>query len=217
MGRRSGRQVSSIHKIFPRKRVSPICPAMREKTRLEVPESPSCSRLPKAASASSMTTTTGPMARNTLSTRSKFFSVSHWAANQVAHRKGLRISALQELRILTQPLLHGSVPYQHVGIPLGLHELEQAAALTFDQFLLQRPHPRGVQTVSGFKSGLYQNIDIDARNSGGEASQFRLRIVGNCLDVAAFQSKAQKTPTRGFIGHGDFDTGNIRIGCNPFT
>ena len=45
-------------------------------TRLEVPESPSCSRLPSAASASSTTTTTGPIARRTASTRSRFPSVS---------------------------------------------------------------------------------------------------------------------------------------------
>src|SRR2546428_8995922 len=45
-------------------------------TRLDVPESPSDSRLPSAASASSITTMTGPIARSTESTRSRLPSVS---------------------------------------------------------------------------------------------------------------------------------------------
>ena len=76
IGSRSGRAVSSIQMILPRYCVSPICEAIIANTRLDVPESPSDSRLPSAASASSTTTTTGPIARSTDSTRSRLPSVS---------------------------------------------------------------------------------------------------------------------------------------------
>ena len=71
IGSRSGRAVSSIQMMRPRYFVSPICDAIMPNTRLDVPESPSCSRPPSAASASSTTTTTGPIARRTESTRSR--------------------------------------------------------------------------------------------------------------------------------------------------
>ena len=76
IGNRSGREVSSIQTIRPRKRVLPICAAIMEKTRADVPESPSACRLPRAASASSMITTTGPSDRSTVSTCCKLPSVS---------------------------------------------------------------------------------------------------------------------------------------------
>ena len=68
--------MSSIHRIWPRYSVSPICAAIIPNMRAPTPESPPWSRSPSIASASSMITTTGPIERSTPSTRSRLPSVS---------------------------------------------------------------------------------------------------------------------------------------------
>ena len=61
---------------LPRRRVSPMKAASEANTRSETPESaPPVSRVPSAASASSTTTATGPIASSSARMRSKFASV----------------------------------------------------------------------------------------------------------------------------------------------
>ena len=75
MGSRSGRAVIRNQRILPRFRVSAMKLAIEANTLFWVPESPDCSRLPSAASASSMTTPTGVSEARILRMRSRLDSV----------------------------------------------------------------------------------------------------------------------------------------------
>ncbi len=94
MGSRSGRQVMRNQRIWPRLRVSPMNAAIWAKTRFWVPESPDASRLPSAASASSITTPTGVSEARIFRMRSRFASVepTHMERKFLSFTQGKPIS-----------------------------------------------------------------------------------------------------------------------------
>src|SRR5205823_2058806 len=166
-GTRSGRLVIRNQITFPRRRVSPMNAASDANTRSETPESSRPdSRVPSAASASSTTTATGPIASSRPRIRSTFASVcpchlerklssfhrdpdlpreaahdealprSYGSADQVAHRHDVEPSPCQRLGGLAQQRLRRVVPGDLVETHIAGHEREQAAARFLDQPLL---------------------------------------------------------------------------------
>ena len=83
--------------------------AMEANTRLEVPESPEASRLPRKASASSIITATGQSALSRLKIFSRFASVTpcHWLRKLRNFTQGMPISPAKQVTRKVLPVPTG--------------------------------------------------------------------------------------------------------------
>ena len=122
MESRSGREVIATQSSRPRKVESPMCAAKAAKTRPETPLSPSASRVPKTASASSTTTMTGPRARMVRRMRACWRSVSptHLERNSPISMTGrahslAKQSMRKDLPTPTRPG-HEDAAFEHIGL-----------------------------------------------------------------------------------------------------
>ncbi len=106
---RSGRAVTRNQMILPRKRVSDIAWAIWPKTRLDTPESPDELRSPSAASASSIMTATGFMARRRVRIFSRLPSVTpcHWLRKFFSLTIGMPISPANVVTMNVLPVPTG--------------------------------------------------------------------------------------------------------------
>ena len=149
--------------------------------------------------------------------RQKCFAGPHGAADQIAHRQGFGIAALEQLGIFPQTLLDRRMAHQNVHGPLGLDEFEQAPALAFDQFLFQHPHPFRIQAMARFEGGLNHDVHIHEGNPGSEAGEFAFGVVGYGAKVAPVDGVLQEALARRLIRHGNFDVRDVGVRGDAFT
>src|SRR5262249_1765194 len=88
----------------------------------------------------------------------KRLSGADGAAQEIPHGNGVECTTLQQRRIVAQACLRRFVADDRVDRPSGFDELEQAAALPFDQPLFQRPKRRRVQAAAALPRGLDQDV-----------------------------------------------------------
>ena len=99
------------------------------------------------------------------------------SADQIAHRHAVERAALEQRRILAQPLLRRLVADDRVERPLRLDELEQPVALALDQPLLQLAEDFRVEPAAALACRLHDDVEVGERDARGQRGQLRGVVV----------------------------------------
>ena len=140
------------------------------------------------------------------------------AAEQVAHRHGLELAALDQVGVVEQALLRGLVADHGVEAPLGLDELEHALRLALDQPLLELAEVGPVEAATALDRALHEHLEIGEADAGGELAELRRpssrRTPTTSLPVA-LTCAARNVGALGDVGQRHLERRDVRVVRQP--
>ena len=139
---------------------------------------------------------------------------SDGAAQQIPHREAVERAALEQRRVLAEPRLRGLVPHDGIERPFGFDELEEPAALTFEQPFLQRSKHAGVEPLVAFARRLNQHVDIGQRDASRHLRQLRgieIREIGKIRRRGRADRRPDERLALLFVGERHLDCRHVRV------